>query len=145
MKHCVLVQIFLLLRRRDFLRVADVDDVARDDRAVERGAGIEVDIEVAACVVVAAISIMTPSDERAAGLFEIMSFDTVGWRRTLCVSTIGVSPVAVIVSSRQASIYCSLSLFLCGSKQRAAGSESLPPFFPRVRSSCSVCIFVLRS
>ena len=43
---------------------------------------------------------MTPAYERAAGIDEITSFDTVTCRLTLCVSTMGVSPVTVIVSAR---------------------------------------------
>ena len=42
---------------------------------------------------------MTPAYERAAGIAEITSFEIVVCRLTLCVSTIGVSPVTVIVSA----------------------------------------------
>ena len=49
-------------------------------------------------MVVAGINIMTPAYDLAAGMFEMTSFDTVTCRRTLCTSTIGVSPVTVIVS-----------------------------------------------
>ena len=52
-----------------------------------------------AWVVVAGMSIMTPAYERAAGIDAITSLLTVTWRRTLCVSTMGVSPLTVIVSS----------------------------------------------
>ena len=52
-----------------------------------------------AWVVVAGISIMMPAYERAAGRSLITSPSMTVWRRTLCTSTIGVSPVTVTVSS----------------------------------------------
>ena len=45
------------------------------------------------------MSIITPAYERAAGIAEIKSFDMTVCRLTLCVSTIGVSPVTVMVSA----------------------------------------------
>jgi hypothetical protein len=46
------------------------------------------------------MSIITPAYDRAAGIAEIKSFDITVCRLTLWVSTIGVSPVTVIVSAR---------------------------------------------
>ena len=48
---------------------------------------------------VAGISVMTPAVDRAAGMAAIKSFWMVVCRLTLCVSTMGVSPLTVIVSS----------------------------------------------
>ena len=41
---------------------------------------------------------LPPVRDFEAGIVEIKSFEMVVWRRTLCVSTMGVSPVTVIVS-----------------------------------------------
>ena len=57
-----------------------------------------------ACVVVAGISIITPAYDFDAGMVEIKSFEMVVCRRTLCMSTIGVSPVTVIVSCKRADL-----------------------------------------
>ena len=51
------------------------------------------------------MSIITPAYDRAAGIAEISRCDIVVCRRTLCVSTIGVSPVTVIVSCEGADLH----------------------------------------
>ena len=51
------------------------------------------------CVAIAGISSMTPANPRAVGMLLITSPLIVVCRRVLCTSTIGVSPLTVIVSA----------------------------------------------
>ncbi len=52
-----------------------------------------------ACVMLEGMSCMRPAYARAAGSDAITSLPRMVWRRTLCVSTIGLSAVTVTVSS----------------------------------------------
>ena len=112
-------------RERDFLRVADVGDVARHAAAVERRADAEA-VHLQAAFVAAPArrrrtrpcpGVTCTSARRRPGLTAGIELheravaratseatrsrrrSTVVCRRTLCTSTIGVSPVTVIVSS----------------------------------------------
>ena len=118
-------------RHRDFLRVADVGHVARHAAAVERRAGVQA-VHLNARLVVAAAGAAEDQHpgrdldvEVGAGLAssgrgnehhdagvrprgrhrrDHVVRRSVTCRRTLCVSTIGVSPVTVIVSCERADL-----------------------------------------